>query len=171
MPLAEEWVVAVTTDRQVVTGRVSEVPARAWLTICDDEREARRVAGAISHQLGLPQWGGPDEGRSYRDASEFVNVEADGPDPYTEFRNAAQGDRFAVVMFHDERYAHTDFPCFADLDDEEWEPDYIVSRHPTEDTAYTAAEVVAVRHHLNFPVEPGQFSVPVLAAQYRSADA
>lgn len=166
MPMGEEWVVAITTRREVVTGRVSEVPAMAHLTLCDDEREARRVARAISQQLGLPQWGGLDEERTYLDASEFVDVEADGPDPYTEHRNAAQGDRFVVVMFRDERYAQTAFPCIDDLDDGEWEPDYIVSRHRTEDAAYAAAEAVAKAHGLEFPVEPGQFSMPVLAAQY-----
>jgi len=162
----EEWTVAVTAARQVVTGHVSEIPGRSHFTICDDEAEARRVAGAISKQIGLPQWGCIAPDQDYLDASEFVDVEADGPDPYAAFRNAAQGNLWAVVLFHDERYAKTDFPCVTNLDEEDWQEQYIVSRHPSEVAAAEAAAAYAQAHGLEFPVEPGQFSLPVPAAAH-----
>ncbi len=137
------------------------------LTICDDEAEAFRVAQAVSEQLHLPLYDGVDRQVVQVDAGEYVDLEADGPDPYTEHRNVT--NRWAVVMAHDERYAKTDFPCIVNLDDWIYEPEYIVSQHPTEEAAYSACAEVAAKHGLPFPVEPGQFSVDVPASRYRPA--
>lgn len=137
------------------------------VTICDDEAEAFRVAEAVSQQLHLPLYDGVDRQALQIDADEYLDLEADGPDPYPQHRNVT--NRWAVVVFHDERYAETDFPCVVNLDDGVYEPDYIVSRHPTQEAAYIAAEAMAARCGLQFPVEPGQVSIDVPAGRYRAA--
>jgi len=60
------------------------------ITICDDEAEAFRVSEVVAKQLGMPLYDGGDAFATQLDAREFVGVDADGPDPYAAFRNAAQ---------------------------------------------------------------------------------
>ena len=57
------------------------------LTICEDEAEAYRISEAVGEQLHLPLYDGADAYAVQVDASEYVDLEADGPDPYTAFRN------------------------------------------------------------------------------------
>ena len=151
-------------ERMVGICRVGELAGQP-LTLCDDEAEAYRVAEAVSEQLHLPLYDGADRDAFQVDAGEYVDLEADGPDPYPAQRNAA--NRWAVVVCHDERYAETDFPCIVSFDDWIYEPEFIVSQHPTEDAAALAAEDLSSRFGLPFPVEPGQFSADVPAAAYR----
>ena len=135
------------------------------LTLCDDESEAYRVAETVSEQLHLPLYDGADKDAFQVDAGEYADLEADGPDPYPDQRNAA--NRWAIVMAHDERYCPTDFATIVSLDDWIYPPEFIVSQHPTEDAAALAAEDFSRRFGLPFPVEPGQFSADVPAAPYR----
>lgn len=98
----EEWAVAIvnahplgtestdTTRDMVAIGACSEIPAEAHLTLCDDQNEAYRVSVAIAAQHGLPLYDGADPFPAFVNASQYVDTEADGPDPYSEHRNAAQ---------------------------------------------------------------------------------
>ncbi len=57
------------------------------LTLCDDEAEAYRIAEAVAEQLHLPLYDGADAYAVQVDASEYADLEADGPDPYSQYRN------------------------------------------------------------------------------------
>ena len=95
----EEWVVAIVNARpmgeeepkdMVGIAECSALEPRSWLTICDDDKEANRIAEAVCKQLSLPMYDGADPFPMAGDASQYVDVEADGPDPYADLRNAAQ---------------------------------------------------------------------------------
>lgn len=95
----EEWTVAIVnahplgseqtapTRDMVAIGSIGEIPDSAWLTLCDDEGEAARVADAVAAQHGLPLYDGADPFPAYVNASTYVDVDADGPDPYHAQRN------------------------------------------------------------------------------------
>ncbi len=97
--MQEEWAVGIVNGRlwrheertdMVAIGEVSSFAGESILTICDDDEEANRIAAAVCKQLGLPMYDGADPFPDAGNASEYVDVEADGPDPYSEYRNAAQ---------------------------------------------------------------------------------
>lgn len=81
---------ADTAQDMVAIGECGEVPAEAHVTLCDDREEAYRVSQAIAAQFGIPLYDGADPFPVFVDASTYVNVDTDGPDPYSQWRNASQ---------------------------------------------------------------------------------
>lgn len=97
--MQEEWAVAIMNGclfgsrkprDMVAIGRCSMVGAEAHVTLCEDEAEAQRIAEVLARKLGLPMYDGADPFPDEADASKYVDVDADGPDPYSEYRNVAQ---------------------------------------------------------------------------------
>ncbi|MHB1787600.1 MAG: septation protein SpoVG family protein [Acidimicrobiales bacterium] len=101
----EEWAVVIVEGRALdvvatsATGTpvLSEVPRRMVgicevgqaglpLTICNDEAEAYRISEAVGEQLQLPLYDGADAYAVQVDPGEYVDLEADGPDPYSQYR-------------------------------------------------------------------------------------
>ncbi len=101
----EEWAVVIVEGRALdvvatsATGApvLSEDPRR-MVGICEvgragqplairkDEAEAYRISEAVSEQLHLPLYDGADAYAVQVDAGEYVDLEADGPDPYSQYR-------------------------------------------------------------------------------------
>lgn len=97
--MQEEWAVSIVSvmplgdeyrpHHAVAIGEVSQVDGQP-LAICEDEAEAARIAEVVAKQFGLPLYDGADPYPAPVNASTYVDTEADGPDPYSEHRNAAQ---------------------------------------------------------------------------------
>ena len=97
--MREEWAVGIVNGRMqdeterrdmVAIGEVSSFAGESVVIICDDDAEANRIAEVVATQTGLPMYDGADPFPDAGDASAYVDVDADGPDPYADLRNAAQ---------------------------------------------------------------------------------
>lgn len=96
--MQEEWAVVIVDARlfesracthAVAICEVSQADSQP-LTLCADQDEAQRIAEVVCTQLHLPMYDGADPFPDAVDAGQYVDLDADGPDPYGQYRNAAQ---------------------------------------------------------------------------------
>ena len=94
-------------QRMVGICQVGELDGQP-LTICADEAEAFRISEAVGAQLQLPLYDGADALAVQVDAGEYADLEADGPDPYSEYRSDRQAETAGVVAGPGEMTAASD---------------------------------------------------------------